>query len=53
MKLKDWYDFVPACVCTFGVLSISRALGLQGAQRAFDAGRPSGSNLNLTLGLEL
>ena len=40
MKLKDWYDFVPACVCTFGVLSISRTLGLLGAQRAFDAGRP-------------
>jgi hypothetical protein len=40
MKLMDWYDFVPAFVDTFGVLSISRTLGLQGAERAFDAGRP-------------
>jgi hypothetical protein len=40
MKLNDWYDFVPAFVGTFGVLSISRTLGLKGARRTFDAGRP-------------
>ena len=40
IKLKDWYDFVPAFVGTFGVLSVSRSLGLQGAKRTFDAGRP-------------
>ena len=40
MKLDDLYDFVPAFVGTFGVLSISSTLGLKGAQRAFDAGRP-------------
>jgi hypothetical protein len=42
MKLNDWYDIVPAFVGTFGVLSIGRTLGRKGAQRAFDAGRPSG-----------
>jgi hypothetical protein len=40
MKLMDWYDFVPAFVGTFGVLSIGRTLGLQDAKRAFDADRP-------------
>jgi hypothetical protein len=41
MKLNDGYDIVPAFVGTFGVLSIGRTLGRKGAQRAFDAGRPS------------
>jgi hypothetical protein len=41
MKVNDWYDFVPAFVGTFGALSISRLLGLKGAQGAFDAGRPT------------
>src|ERR1700728_794938 len=40
IKLKDWYDFVPAFVGTFDVLSVSRSLGLEGAERAFDPGRP-------------
>jgi hypothetical protein len=53
MKLKDRYDFVPAFVGTFGVLSISRSLGLRGAKRGLRCRAAFGSDLNRNLGLEL
>ena len=49
MRLNDWYDFVPAFVGTFGVLSLSRTLGLKGAQRAFDAGPPAQTSTSISV----
>jgi hypothetical protein len=50
MKLNDWYDFVPAFLGTFGVISISRTLGQKGVQRAFDSGqRPAQNSIAISV----